>query len=882
MKAVHALFFIVCFLGFHSIRGARAQATRELGQIEWGRSYINGRAHKKPNGPAIMVDVSRHITFSWSFACKDAKIIVSSCQQESATLQVFRVGPIQNESSIALNVTLDGTETRYNWSDDSNNLSVASRYAWRVGVVHRMNQIRSSAVVWSLNHTFFTSLNAWRAKPIWASKENGSSDIPKYALLRANYTIPKDAQITSALVYVTAQPPLPDHGTSSGSKILAGYKLWVNDRLVGLGPGRSRCGPIACANGELEMMYDGFDISPVIASMHAGQSISFFAVCYGEEQKKYNIVPGMMAEVHLTFDDGSVKVIQTCADSWRAMDGDSVYNPGDDSGCAWYSYPQENFNASAVPSGTPISNLKAPGQSDPRPQEVLHESWTRPLELPAFDLPLVAKPTPPIAVNMLGADAISVVPINGNPGAYFFDLGKNVQGGIKLTIKSPLDSVLTARVRLAEELTNASATPAAGNQRIYWPPRTGLHNEVSWSFAIQTHSQAITHHEYNEFRYGEISFQFSNSSLPGSINLKDFAVEAWVVTLPFDSSSFASMNSSNPLLDQVWNLCQYTIEASTLDLYSDSNARQRSPDCDADDITAMKSQYATTDQLILQRFATEQLIASGPASRIDWSVLPIIAVYEYTLHSGDLTLARDTFDTLLANHSRLDTLKSVRGDGTEGALLSYVPDSPKSKSHSSLVDWPPGMQDGYVFSSYSTITSSHVYYGSIFLAEIAKMINRTSDEQDLRSTASKIRNGINQMMWNGTAYCDGTCANTSHTAFHSTIYALAFGIADDDKVDPAFEYVVGRINSEADEKFLREPSSRILESTESSWPPPEPSSGVGLPCGTYPSQFAVRALYAKASDMGSAALAVLTSDYTNSWIQMLKQGATMTMEMWNA
>ena len=64
------------------------------------------------------------------------------------------------------------------------------------------------------------------------------------------------------------------------------------------------------------------------------------------------------------------------------------------------------------------------------------------------------------------------------------------------------------------------------------------------------------------------------------------------------------------------------------------------------------------------------------------------------------------------------------------------------------------------------------------------------------------------------------------------------------------------------------------------WPPPQPMGG--MPCGVYPSQFAVQALYANLKDGGLAALKVMTSDVENSWVAMLKQGATMTMEMWNA
>ena len=55
-----------------------------------------------------------------------------------------------------------------------------------------------------------------------------------------------------------------------------------------------------------------------------------------------------------------------------------------------------------------------------------------------------------------------------------------------------------------------------------------------------------------------------------------------------------------------------------------------------------------------------------------------------------------------------------------------------------------------------------------------------------------------------------------------------------------------------------------------------------MPCGVHPSQFAVIALYANTVDRGAAALATLISDAKNSWVNMLKQGATMTMEMWTA
>ena len=55
-----------------------------------------------------------------------------------------------------------------------------------------------------------------------------------------------------------------------------------------------------------------------------------------------------------------------------------------------------------------------------------------------------------------------------------------------------------------------------------------------------------------------------------------------------------------------------------------------------------------------------------------------------------------------------------------------------------------------------------------------------------------------------------------------------------------------------------------------------------MPCGTYVSQFVLQALYvgSSAHDYGESALQVMTSNAKNSWLHMLAQGATTTMEMW--
>ena len=60
--------------------------------------------------------------------------------------------------------------------------------------------------------------------------------------------------------------------------------------------------------------------------------------------------------------------------------------------------------------------------------------------------------------------------------------------------------------------------------------------------------------------------------------LTDSNITAWQLTYPAVYVSDQLVTSS-PELNAVWNLCQYTVVATALDVYTDSNTRQRSVIC---------------------------------------------------------------------------------------------------------------------------------------------------------------------------------------------------------------------------------------------------------------------------------------------------------------
>jgi hypothetical protein len=797
-----------------------------------------------------------------------------------------------------------------------------------------------------------------------------------FSFLRTAVTIPAATSVVSALAFVTANPPTAEEPGKLPStrppKILSAYKLWVGGALLGTGPGRGRCPPgVVCTSGHsggtTEMVFDGYDATSAVSSAieRTPSSFEVFASGFGLDQSAAGAFasggPKVLFEMHLELSDNTSMIVTSHPSTWDAHDADPVYNPRGSSGCAWYYYPQENFNASRLPAGTPLAALSA--HSAPPPvQPPRSPQWQAAVAQPAFSSVLVPKPVAPIAITEHPASSINVTQIS--PNRFFVDLGRELQGGLRLELTGKAAMV---RVTVAEELLDYNTSRTT----VMYPPRTSIHPQMMWALdGASAASASAEHHEYLEFRFAELQFDggggdsgcrcgshireehtasiscgassitgFSFASFgtssggcdctggrtgtalavnaschsnateavlhrlcvgksscevpvntttfgepchktskwlsfnatcsgpsPAPISRDDFNVSAWVVHLPYAEDHAAQMSSSSSELDAVFELCRYTLESSSLDLYSDSNARQRSVDCSADDVTALQGQYATSNELALQKYAIQQLLANGQAGRIDWSLLPVIAVYHHIMHTGDLSIAIEHFEELRA-------LLELTAIGKTGL----------SENTTALVDWPPGMQDGWVSNSVNTIASAWTYYGLDHLERIARMVGREADAQQLRSTGAKLKAAMNLKQWNETAgaFCDGICAETPHMAFHSTVYTLAFGAASDANALRAWQYVRHRIDPPLNHTQPPNQAPTATHQTPTSWPPPGPSSGLGMPCSVMPAQFALAALYDRFEDRGVGALKVLTSDAKHSWVAMLKKGATMTMEAWS-
>ena len=743
-------------------------------------------------------------------------------------------------------------------------LQPATTYSIQVMVSATLADSQVVASAWSAPLRFSTSAGPahWASSAaVWPAPCTTNAAPPKFALFHADvpvHTPPGADGLLSALVFVTASPPIYNDPWNV-TKLFSGFKVRVNGALVGLGPGHTACGPYAMSSCRAVQPVDAFDITALAG---AGPSVALDLSAYGLTQPNVAVLPALQLVVVLRFSPEGIApdaVFGTAAApkaGWLALDADGLYNPSGNKDSGWYLQPREDLNLACLPplpsaalSGT--SSLAAPLNGCHAPYGTC--GWAPPVLVPgAFAnfaggvLPLAGKTTQ--ALQLHEGLPLTVRAQFGR-GWWLLDPGFELQGGFALQLLPAAATVapngVLAIVQLADELaTNGSAL---------WNTRAGMHYQDAWRFpppATATAAQlAAEHHEMCEFRYSELILTDPTTGQPLALEPGvHFVASLWRVYYRYDDNAAATVRTTSADLDAVFALCAFTLKTTTMSIYSDSNTRQRSFDCMADDTVAALSHYHTTSELALPRMMAAQIMSIGDHGYIsgnwaDWTVLPGLNVVHDALYTGDLSFAAVYFDALVANHTYAWLVDPATGLVTAGWL-------------GALVDTSGGSDDGFQGSSVNTIVNAWCYLGMRRTAQLGRWLGRTAAADTLDATAARLQAAMKAYMFNGTAMCDGLCKATPHTSVHSTFYTLSAGVAEG---DPALTHTLA--------SYVRR---RAVQDPD-----------LGVPCGSYPVQFLLAGLYADSDDHGNAAYGVLTSAAPHSYLHMMQAfGATATMECW--
>ena len=635
----------------------------------------------------------------------------------------------------------------------------------------------TTAAVVSAPLRFFTSLKTWQAEPIWAAPcaagtrkgpPTGNTTTPDYAWFRSQLKLPASDAVVSALAFVSAEAPLAveskenteKFGLDRGSKILAAYKLHVDGVAIGVGPGRPRCGVVAQGSCDRQTPYDGFSLRVPPGATQLAIQIH----AYGRNQPSINLTQRVIFQLVVRLQSGKTLTLASSAE-WEAYDADcsscSLFRPTGNSGGRfgdgfWYFYPHENMNASCLPDAT--------------------SGWQQTARIqPPFLAPLRPKLVSPIALELTAVASLRKV----SPGHFAFAMKSEVQGGVRLQLadKPAMFEGAQARVLLSEQLHT--------NGRIRFPMFTGATFVSNFSLGAPA-GTVLEHHEYSNWRFGEIIFT-DQSLQPLDVDPGDFTVSAWIVHYPFDSQRATTFASSSSQLDSVWALNQNSVKMLGLDMYSDSNARQRSDDCQADSLVASYAQVAATAELAMPRQQMQMVMdfthtpgqfqPNPPGTGgytvtrwADWTVIPALHVVNDALFTGDLRLANQYFDSLLEWHlyTHMINVSDTPGAGLVVDNKCVMPDTTGS-CLSCLIDTSGGSDDNYQQSNVNAVVQAWVYYAMTQVAQMGRWIGKHDAARELDVKAAAMKKSFNRLMISDSgAVCDGICTEVNHTSIHAS------------------------------------------------------------------------------------------------------------------
>ncbi|MBT7068000.1 MAG: alpha-L-rhamnosidase [Verrucomicrobia bacterium] len=297
---------------------------------------------------------------------------------------------------------------------------------------------------------------------------------------------------------------------------------------------------------------------------------------------------------------------------------------------------------------------------------------------------------------------------------------------------------------------------------------------------------------------------------------------------PFEESA-SSFESSDPVLNDIWALCKYSMKATSFcGVYVDGD-RERIP-YEADAYINQLSHYAVDREYTLARYSHEYLLrhSTWPTEWKQHSVLMAWADFMYTGNT----------ESLAENYAILKSQKTLEHRARADGLLN-------TKDLSDIVDWPSGERDGYEFKEVNTVVNAFYYQTLLQMADIAAALGKTSDAEEYQKKAENVIAVFNRILFDTKRgiYVDGEGAK--HASLHANMMPLAFGLVPKDRQKTVVEFVASR----------------------------------GMACSVYGAQYLLEALYE--GSRPDVALEHMTSKDIRSWYNMIRVGSTITLEAWD-
>ena len=448
------------------------------------------------------------------------------------------------------------------------------------------------------------------------------------------------------------------------------------------------------------------------------------------------------------------------------------------------------------------------------------EAWQNASVYENADYKLEKSPIKPLDVYYVKPNDVKK---NGN--AYFIDFGREYAG--QLYVKAKGNSGDEIVLRYGEELTDEN--------KVRYNLRCNCKYEEKW--ILSGGDDELNQFDYKAFRYAEMV-------VPDGAVITD--IKMLVRHYPFEKKTvYRSINAD---LDKVLRLCEDTVHFGTQEVFVDCPTREKGQYLGDVFISGRAQAILNGDATLLKKaivdFCNSAFISQGIMAVSTSSFMQEIADYSLLFAPLVLWVYRFDWDKEFLNH----VYPYVKGAfeyfckyENESGLLEGVTEK------WNLVDWPENLRDGYDFPLTNPIGKGvHNVINAFWIGflksfgEISEILGVTTANKAETAEKSYIAAFFDK---NIGLFCDSE--KRTHSAVHSNVLPLYFGIKKDDDV------------------FIKNAIGLIEKKKLTSM-------------GVYMSYFALSAL--KKNGEYEKAVALATDE--KAWLNMIAQGGTSTFEAW--
>ena len=294
----------------------------------------------------------------------------------------------------------------------------------------------------------------------------------------------------------------------------------------------------------------------------------------------------------------------------------------------------------------------------------------------------------------------------------------------------------------------------------------------------------------------------------------------------------AHFASSHALLNRVWELCHYSIKATTFAGVFVDGDRERIP-YEADAYLNQLSYYAANPDPAMTRDTFDYLIAY-PTWPTEWAPHMIFMAHADWMHTADR-------QRLAACWGALKPKLQFERVGPDGLLTSTA----EQRSRADLVDWPKGERDGYEFCEVNTVVNAFHLRAVALMADLAKALGRETEATEYRERYVRTRRAFQEKLFDPARGLFRDGVGSEHASLHANLFPLAFGLAPEGREKPIADWLLQR----------------------------------GMACSVYAAQYLMEALFIHGNPDGAFDLMLAEGD--RSWRHMVESGTTITWEAWD-